>query len=337
MAKVDLATDIRGFFGQYLVAQRGVSANTVLGYRDAMKLFLQFAAHNHRKSISDLTLDDLKADTVRNFLNYLEKVRKNSVPTRNVRLAAIRSFFQYLSITDPRHIAQCRTVLAIPIKSKAHRVPEYLEQNEVQSIIAGIDCHSLSGQRDDALLRLLYNTGMRAQELVDLDVHHLRLSRPFSVLIHGKGRKERTCPMWKETVGAIRGYLERRSVSSGANIPLFVNAADQRLSRFGVRYIIAHRVDAASKACSTLLGRKVTPHTFRHTTAMHLLQSNVDLNMIRSWLGHSSIETTNAYVEFDLEMKRKTLESCAKLIPKSAKRTTSWQRDSDVLTWLSEL
>ena len=249
MTKADLAADIRGFFGQYLVAQRGVSAHTVLGYRDAMKLFLQFAADHHHKAIIDLTLDDLSADTVRNFLNHLEKVRKNGVPTRNVRLAAIRSFFQYLSITDPRHLAQCRTVLAIPLKRKAYRVPEYLQRNEIQSIFAGIDCHSLSGQRDDALLRLLYNTGMRAQELVDLDIHHLRLSRPFYVLIHGKGQKERTCPLWKETVDAIRGYLERRSVQSDANTPLFVNAADQRLSRFGVRYIIAHRVDSAAKAC----------------------------------------------------------------------------------------
>jgi site-specific recombinase XerD len=238
---------------------------------------------------------------------------------------------------DPRHLAQCRAILAVPLKRQAHRVPEYLERNEIQSIFAGIDCHSLAGQRDDALLRLLYNTGMRAQELVDLDIHHLRLSRPLHVLIHGKGQKERTCPLWKETVDAIRGYLERRSVQSDANPPLFVNAADQRLTRFGVRYIITHRVDIASKICPTLLGKKVTPHTFRHTTAMHLLQSNVDLNMIRSWLGHASIETTNTYVEIDLEMKRRTLDSCAKLIPKNGKLKTSWQQNGDVLSWLSEL
>lgn len=337
MEKADLAKDIRDFFKQYLVAQRGVSNHTVLSYRDAMKLFVQFAAENQRKSISDLTFQDLEADTIRSFLNYLEKVRKNSVPTRNGRLAAIRSFFQYLSITDPRHLAQCRAVLAIPLKKQAHRVPDYLQQNEVQSIFAGIDCRRLSGQRDDALLRVLYNTGMRAQELVDLNIHHLRLSRPFYILIRGKGQKERNCPLWKETVDAVRGYLEKRSIPSDANVPLFVNAADQRLSRFGVRYIVARRVDMAAKVCPTLLGRKVSPHTFRHTTAMHLLQSNVDLNMIRSWLGHSSIETTNTYVEIDLEMKRKTLESCKKLIPKSARRTASWQRNNDVLSWLSAL
>ena len=337
MFKTDLPAEIRGFFEQYLVAQRGVSAHTVLGYRDAIKLFLQFASDHHHKSIVDLTMEDLGADTVRAFLNYLEQVRKNSVRTRNVRLAAIRSFFQYLSITDPRHLATCRLILAIPLKRTGYRVPEYLLRNEIQSIFAGIDTHNLSGQRDDALLRLLYNTGMRAQELVDLDVQHLRLSRPFNILIHGKGKKERTCPLWKETVDAIRRYLKGRSIQAVSNTPLFVNAADQRLSRFGIRYIVEHWVGIAVKACPTLLGKKVSPHTFRHTTAMHLLQSNVDLNMIRSWLGHASIETTNSYVEIDLEMKRKTLDSCANLIPKSGRKTSSWQGNSDLLSWLSKL
>jgi site-specific recombinase XerD len=155
--------------------------------------------------------------------------------------------------------------------------------------------------------------------------------------IRGKGQKERTCPLWPETIQAVKRYLERRSVRLDDTAPLFVNGEDNRLTRFGVRYIVAHRVAEAAKVCPSLLTRKVTPHTWRHTTAMHLLQSNVDLSMIRSWLGHASIETTNGYVEIDLEMKRKTLQSAAKLIPPAAGRKGSWQDDDQLLAWLAKL
>jgi integrase/recombinase XerC len=337
MAKTNLALSIRSFFEQHLVSQRGLSGHTVLAYRDAMKLLLEFASRRHKKNCTDLTLEDLSAETIRRFLDHLEQARHNSVATRNVRLAAIHSFFQYLATTDPRYLVHCQSILAVPFKRRPHRVPDYLERSEIQSLFLQIDCQTPLGQRDDALLRLLYNTGMRAQELVDLDVNHLRFSRPYSVRIYGKGRKERTCPLWKETVDAVRKYLETRSVRFIDAVPLFVNVEGNRLSRFGLRYIIAHRVAEAAKISPTLLARKVTPHTIRRTTAMHLLQSNVDLNMIRSWLGHASIETTNTYVEIDLEMKRKTLQSCEKLLPKKARLGPSWQRNNDILSWLSEL
>jgi site-specific recombinase XerD len=207
----------------------------------------------------------------------------------------------------------------------------------VLKIFAGIDGQTLLGQRDDALLRMLYNTGMRVQELVDLDANHLRFTRPYLVRIMGKGRKERTCPLWRETVAALKAYLEKRGVRLNDATPLFVNRDGSRLTRFGVRYIISRRVSDAAQSCPSLLTRRVSPHTFRRTTAMHLLQSNVDLSMIRSWLGHASIETTNAYVEIDLEMKRKTLESAEKLIPKNAKRRGSWHADDRLIAWLAGL
>jgi site-specific recombinase XerD len=178
---------------------------------------------------------------------------------------------------------------------------------------------------------------MRAHELVSLNVNHLRFSRPYYVRIHGKGHRERTCPLWPETIQALKRYLEHRSIRLDDTGPLFVNDENNRLTRFGVRYIVAHRVAEAAKVCPSLLTRKVTPHTWRHTTAMHLLQSNVDLRMIRSWLGHSSIETTNSYVEIDLEMKRKTLQSAEKLLPVQSKRGSSWKKDGDVISWLSKL
>lgn len=337
MNKPDLATLIRSFFEKHLVSARGLSEHTVLAYRDAWKLLLSFACKHHRKTCTALALHDLNAETVRRFLEHLERERKNGAHTRNNRLAAIHAFFQYLATIDPRHLQQCESILSVPFKRKAARVPEYLEQDEVRNIFAQIKVSTPLGQRDDALLRLLYNTGMRAQELVSLNVNHIRFTRPYYVLIHGKGHRERTCPLWTETIQVLKRYLEHRSVRLDDAGPLFVNGEGNRLTRFGVRYIVAHRVSDAAKVCPSLLTRRVTPHTWRHTTAMHLLQSNVDLSMIRSWLGHASIETTNSYVEIDLEMKRKTLQSAEKLLPTRGKRGPSWKRDQDVISWLSKL
>ena len=337
MTTSDFGTLLRNFFEQHLVAHRGLSTHTVLAYRDTWKLLLQFASRRHRKSCASLTLADLKADTVRHFLDHLEHERHNAVATRNNRLAAVHAFFQYVAQTDPRELAHCQSVLAVPFKRHAQRVPEYLERNEVLQIFSQINCRTALGRRDDSLLRLLYNTGMRAQELVNLDANHVRFSRPYHVRILGKGRRERTCPLWTETVQAIKTYLVARPVRLDEAVPLFVNAEGNRLSRFGLRHIIAHRVAEAANVCPSLFTRKVTPHTWRHTTAMHLLQSNVDLNMIRSWLGHASIETTNSYVEIDLEMKRKTLRSAEKLIPTLGKNGCSWKKSPDILSWLSGL
>ena len=337
MLTTDLATFVRGFFEQHLLSQRGLSGHTVLAYRDTLKLFLGFICHQHRKTTAALALEDLTADTVRGFMEHLECERKNSVPTRNARLAAIHAFFHYLASIDPRHLTHAQSILAVPFKRQTHRVAEYLEREEMLKVFAGIDGRTLRGQRDDALLRLLYNTGMRVQELVDLNVNYVRFSRPYSVRIFGKGRKERTCPLWRETVVAVKAYLEIRGIRLNDATPLFVNHDGDRLTRFGVRYIITRRVADIASACPSLLTKRVTPHTIRHTTAMHLLQSNVDLNMIRSWLGHASIETTNGYVEIDLEMKRKTLQSSEKLIPAKGKRGCSWQNDDTLLAWLAKL
>jgi len=213
----------------------------------------------------------------------------------------------------------------------------YLEKEEVQHIFRHIGVQNVSGRRDDALLRLLYNSGARAQEIVDLNVNHIRFSRPYYVLIHGKGQRERTCPVWDETVQAIKATIEDRHLRLSDNVPLFVNARGGRLTRYGLRYMIAQRVAAAVETCPSLSTKTITPHTFRHTTAMHLLQSGVDLNMIRSWLGHSSIETTNLYIEIDLEMKQKTLQATEKLLPKTSKKGPSWRRDPSILEWLKDL
>jgi site-specific recombinase XerD len=334
---INIALPIRRFFEEHLVSQRGLSPNTVLSYRDTLKLLLQFAVQQCRKECTDLTMDDLSPQVVRQFLEHLGRNRKNGAGTRNVRLAAIHSFFRYLATTDPRLLAHCQSILAVPFKRQARPVAGYLEQEEVQHIFRHIDIQKPQGRRDDALLRLLYNSGARAQEIVDLNPNHIRFTRPYCVRIRGKGQRERTSPLWPETVQAIKASLEDRHVKFSDNVPLFVNGRGQRLTRYGLRYLIAHRVAAAVDTCPSLLTRTITPHTWRHSTAMHLLQSGTDLNMIRSWLGHASIETTNLYVEIDLEMKQKTLQSCEKLLPKTGRKGPSWKRDPSILDWLSTL
>jgi len=333
----DFPALIRGFFDQHLVSQRGLSGHTVLSYRDTFKLLLDFACRTPRKNVTDLVLDDVTPDLVRRFLSHLEDDRGNSVVTRNLRLAAIHSFFRYLATVDPRYMIQCRTILDVPFKRRPHRVAQYMERDEVQEVFRQIDGSPLLGQRDDALLRMLYNTGMRATELVDLDVRHVRFTRPFTVLIYGKGRKERVCPLWAETIGSLKHYLQARAIRFTDAVPLFLNVYGNRLTRYGVRYIVAHRVSDAAQRCPPLLTRRITPHTWRHTTAMHLLQSNVDLAMIRSWLGHASIETTNTYVEIDLAMKQKTLASAEKILPKLKRPAASWRENKDIISWLSGL
>lgn len=333
----DLALPVRRFFEDHLVSQRGLSQHTILSYRDTLKLLFQFAAQRGQKSCTDLALSDITPDLVRAFLDHLGSVRHNSVGTRNIRMAAIHAFFRYLAAMDPRLMAQCQQILALPFKRHNKPVLGYLEKEEIQCIFRHIDVQEPAGRRDDALLRLLYNTGARAQEAVDLNVCHIRFSRPHYARIQGKGRRERTCPLWEETMRSIRRYVEDRQLKLSDNAPLFINAKGDRLSRFGLRYMITQRVAKAGQACPSLLTRKVTPHTFRHTTAMHLLQAGVDLNMIRSWLGHASIETTNLYVEIDLEMKRKTLQPSEKLLPKTNQEGPSWQRDPSILDWLAKL
>lgn len=337
MQTPNLASLIRGFFEQHLVAHCGFSGNTVLAYRDSFKLLLLFAVRHLHKVCTDLTLEDISADLVRQFLRQLEDGRRNSIPTRNLRLAAIRSFFGYLATFDPRYMTHAQSILAVQFKRRPHRAAKYLDHEEVLAVFKAIDARTRLGQRDDALLRMLYNGGMRAQEVVDLNVNHVRFTRPHSVRIIGKGNKERACPLWPETLAALKHYLAARSVQLTDSVPLFVNTYGNRLTRSGIRYVVKHRVSDAAKAHPPLLARRVTPHTWRHTTAMHLLQSNVDLATIRSWLGHDSIETTNGYVDINLEMKQKALESCEKVLPKAASPAANWKHNKDILGWLSSL
>jgi site-specific recombinase XerD len=331
-----LTYHVQKFFQDYLQAHRGLSSNTVFAYRDAIKLFLAFLSKHTRSHTSKLLLDDLSAENVLAFLSDVEKTRQCTVITRNLRLSALRSFFGYLVMQDTLHAGQYQRVISIPLKQSSHQLVEYLEVNEVKAIIDCINQNGKTGRRDYALLNFLYNTGARVQEACDLLIENIHFEPPPLATITGKGRKTRQVPLWPETVTLLKSYIAERGPSRGSLDNVFLNSAGYPLTRFGVRYIIRTRTAAAARHCPSLAAKKVGPHTFRHTTAMHLLQSGVDLTVIKNWLGHVNLETTHAYVEIDLEMKRKALSSCAPAC-KINNLKHLIKQNNDIICWLESL
>lgn len=297
---------LQDFFLQFLITQRGASQKTIESYRDAFELFLRFAEERTGRSASAFALDDLDAPIVLDFLDHLEQDRGNSPRTRNARLTAIRSFMRYAGLRDPAALPVVQRVLAIPTKRFDRPVLGFLARDEIQSLLDAPDRSTWSGHRDAVLLRTLYNSGARVSEISALRVADVLLERQTSLLLHGKGRKERVIPLWKSTAAQLREWLDR--VERRADGPVFPNRAGKALSRSGVRQRLQRAVALATKSCPSLAGRQVSPHTLRHTTAMHLLQSGVDLTVIALLLGHESPSTTHQYLEADLAMKEAALQ-----------------------------
>jgi integrase/recombinase XerD len=333
-----LAPFVRSFFEDYLICRRNVSSNTIQSYRDALKLLLCFAAQTLKRSVTQLRVAEITEGVVFDFLTDLEHARGNSIQTRNHRLVAIRSLFEYIAAREPLLIDQCHHIVAIPRKRGAV-LPEigYLEKDQVTAILDAVEQDGSLGRRDYALLLFLYNTGARVHEVVDARTAWVSLTAPLKVELLGKGRKWRTCPLWESTARHLRQLIGERGVKPGQDEYLFVNRFGHSFSRSGIADIIHRYATKAATRTLGLQGRRVTPHTFRHTTAMHLLQSGVEVNVIRSWLGHVSIATTNRYVEIDLAMKTKALETCAVGAGQSEAETASWQSNPDILAWLESL
>lgn len=307
-----LGPQITFFFRDYLLGQRGASVHTVHSYRDAMKLLLRFAAERAGKTVADLVLADLDAAAVLAFLDHLEKERGVSPATRNQRLTAVRTFFRIVAANVPTAFEQCQRILVIPLKRTRQKLVDYLERDEMEAVLAVIDRTSLIGRRDYALLALMYNCGSRIQETLDLNARDVSLPRPAYVRFFGKGRKERVCPLWPETVAVLRAFMDERGLEPMSADPIFVNNRGQRLARDGAALRLAKHAAAAAEQVPTAAGKRIHPHSIRHTTAMHLLRSGVDRNAIGDLLGHSpNSRSTERYAHADLEMKRKAIESCA--------------------------
>lgn len=325
------ASLLQDFFYQRLVAQRNASARTVASYRDAFRLLLRYVEARTKKPPVRLTLADLDAAIILGFLDHLERERGNSIRSRNTRLAAIRSFFRYAALCDPTALPTIQRVLAIPTKRSERPALGFLSRDEMEALLAAPDCSTWSGQRDRVMLATFYNTGARVSEIIGLQIRDVTLDRSPCVRIHGKGRKERVVPLWRSTSTVLKEWL--RTTSSDPNTSLFPSRRGVPLTRSGVEQRLRSAIAAAQTRCTTLKGRHISPHTLRHTTAMHLLQSGVDITVIALWLGHESPATTHLYVEADLAMKERAL----KKLQQPPSRRLRYRASDRLLAFLEQL
>jgi len=301
---------IRRFLLEHVVADRNLSRNTQHNYRDGIRVLLRFMTDRHRIDPADLTVEHVTADVVREFLQYLVQERQNTAATLNQRVSVIHSLFRFIGRLVPELVERASQLQAVPLRRVDHPTVPYLEKPEIDALLATPDRRRRQGQRDYALLLFLYNTGARADEAAHLTRGALDLGRPAFVRIVGKGRKMRLCPLWDHTVQILREFLGDR-LQDPAEAPVFLNVRGQRLTRFGVYAMVERLVARAATRMPSLKTKRVSPHSVRHATAVHLLRAGVDINTIRAWLGHVSLETTNRYAEVDLEMKAKALAACA--------------------------
>jgi site-specific recombinase XerD len=295
------------FFTQRLMQQREASAHTIASYRDTFRLLLKFVQKRLCKAPCTLSLEDIDARIVVDFLAELEKVRKVTARTRNLRLTAIHSFFRYVAFEAPAHAAQIQRVLAIPPKRFARKLVPFLNRPEVDALLAAPDQRTWSGRRDHAFILLAVQTGLRLSELTGLRREDLHLETGAHVRVIGKGRKERCTPLSKNTRSVLVAWL--KEPPKQPQQPVFPNARGARLSAHGVHYLVAKHVAAATRICPSLGSKRVSPHVLRHAAAMDLLRQGIDRSVIALWLGHESIETTQMYLDADLELKQRVLDA----------------------------
>jgi integrase/recombinase XerD len=330
-SSLSFATLLQDFFCQRMTAQRNASPRTIASYRDAFRLLLRHMQEQSPRPVSALTLAELDAPVVLGFLDHLEHDRGNSVRSRNARLAALRSFYQYVALRDPTQLPVVQRVLAIPSKRHDHPLLGFLQADEMQAVLDATDCSTWSGRRDQVLLATMYNTGARVSELVGLQANDFTKGPVATLHLRGKGRKERVVPIWKSTTRLLSRWLVETAGS--ATRALFPNRGGRSMTRSGVAFRLRLAVSRASETCPSLHDRKISPHTVRHTTAMHLLQAGVDITVIALWLGHESPVTTHGYVEADLAMKSRALDSLAE----PASRGVRFKPSKDLLAFLDSL
>lgn len=305
MMEISLSSLLQSFFTDRLMNQRQASPHTIASYRDTFRLLLGFAQKQLKKPPSQLALDDLNAPFIGAFLDHIQSHRKNGNRTRNLRLNAIRSFFQYAAFQEPLRSAHIQRVLAMPTKRQDRALIDFLTHPEIQALLAAPDNTAWKGRRDHALLLLAIQTGLRLSELICLRRSDIILTSGAHVHCYGKGRKERCTPLTRQTVAVMKAWLQERGGSE--NDVVFPNARGTQLSPDGVQYLLAKHVAKARETCPSLKKKRVSPHVLRHTAAMELLQSGVDHSVIALWLGHESPETTHIYLQANLALKEKAL------------------------------
>jgi len=335
MTAQPLGPILQSYFLDHLIAVKGMRPGSVRSYRDTIRLLIVFLAADKRCKITSLTLEDLTLQRILGFLRHLEHDRGNQISTRNQRLAAIHSLFEYIASRSPEMLGVCQQIAAIPIKRVPPPETRFLERDEVQALLRRMPSKGRLALRDQTLILFLYNTGARVQEAADLRAEHLDLDTHPTVRLHGKGNKWRTCPLWDTTAQMIHELLElENGPATPPTAPVFT-ARGRPLTRYGI-YKIVRRHAATLDQPRT--GRKVTPHTFRHTAAVHLLEAGVEVNVIRGWLGHVDLNTTNRYAEINTNTKLAALRATEPLDISEGHRTTPiWRTDQTLLNWLSSL
>jgi site-specific recombinase XerD len=329
-----LGAIVRDYFNDHLPRVRGMSPHTIHSYRDSLVLLLRFLSQRSKRPVAELDLKDLDPPGILAFLSYLERERKNGATTRNVRLSAIHALFRYVASRNPEHLELAQRVRSIPFKRAAQKAIDYLEREEIESILKTIDGTTPKGRRDYALLATMFNTGARVQEIADLRASDLQLIKPFQVRVFGKGRKERYCPLWPQTAAVLRAFSKERNLDLRSEARVFLNHRDEPLTRFGIRYILGRRLGRTSEVIPNLRKKRLHPHSMRHSTAVALLKSGADLSTISHYLGHASLTTTNRYAKVDLEMKRKAI---ARVRPTTHRSRTPWGNPPTILNWLESL
>jgi integrase/recombinase XerD len=329
-----LGAILRDYFMDHLPGLRGASPHTIHSYRDSLVLLLRFLAERRKKPVADLDLADLDPPGVLAFLSHIEQIRQNSVSTRNVRLSAIHAFFGFVASRNPEQLDLAQRVIGIPFKRTQQRVIDYLEYDEIDSVLKAIDRATAKGSRDYVLLATMFNTGARVQEIADVRARDLQLTKPFQVRLFGKGRKERYCPIWPQTAAVLRTLCDERRLDLRSDAHVFVNQRGVPISRFGIRHILTKCLERAAEGAPNLRKKRLHPHSIRHSTAVALLKSGVDLSTISHLLGHASPTTTNRYAKVDLEMKRQAI---ARVTPVARRSRTPWGKDRTILDWLESL
>jgi len=338
MSETDFAQYITGFLSRYLPGQRNLSKNTISSYRDAFKLFLVYCESEENLKIKKITISHITPELLMRYLAWLERVRGCGIPTRNHRLAAFKSFFHYVVGVDPKNLLLCQQILGLPMKKSPGPTMSFFSPEGLHRLLRQPNTATKKGRRDHAMLVLLYDTAARVQEIIDLAVRDIRLEQPATVVLHGKGRKTRVVPISGKTASIMEKYLKERGYIGGTeflDFQVFTNSRNCKLTRAGVAHILARHVKSMSTNNSHLVPKSVSPHSLRHSKAVHLLRSGVPLIYIRDFLGHASVKTTEIYAKVDVEETRKALEGAYE-VP-SQEEIPEWKNNKSLMSWLSEL
>lgn len=325
------------YLTEYLPGIQGASHNTISSKRDAYILLFSYLKEVKKMKPEQVDIPDLDKETIISYLDWLEKSRKSSISTRNNRLASIKSLFSYIQYQTPDYSFQCQQIKSIPRKKQPKHALEYLTLQGVKEILNAVDSTTKTGIRDLALLTVLYDSGARVQEIADLCVSDFRQEKPYTLKLTGKGQKTRIIPLMENTAKILQKYMRVyfNMKQPSKNTPMFSNKCGKKLTRAGITYILNKYVQIGRKTNSTIIPEIVSPHAFRHSKSMHMLQAGVPLIYIRDFLGHVSITTTEIYARCDTETKRKAIEEASPLLIKE--ETPLWEADDTLLAWLKSL